>query len=312
MEQDSSQILHFHVTSVEETDGNSNRMEKQGLVSVLKKLSQENVSIESLTTDWHPQIRKHLRENTNIRHQFDIWHAAKSLRSKLTNAAKLKANAELQAWIKSIDNHFWWCCLTCNGNLDELKEKWLSLLTHICGFHDFPNNKIFKRCEHGDIEREWLSPTPSSFRTLKKITTEKLFFSDMQYLTDFLHTGNLEVFHSLLLKYCPKRLHFSFHGMIARTQLAILHLNQAMKSEQAVTGDRIPRYKHQFSKITKIYVIKPINNAPEKLYIEHLISEVINAATINELHKPILPDIPNRHLNKPVKEEEIKKRYSRF
>ena len=224
----------------------------------------------------------------------------------------MKANAELQAWIKSIDNHFWWCCLTCNGNLDELKEKWLSLLSHICGFHDFPNNKIFKRCEHGDIEREWLSPTSSSFITLKKITTEKLFFSDMQYFTDFLHTGNLEVFHSLLLKYCPKRLHFSFHGMIARTQLAILHFNQAMKSEQAVTRDRIPRYKHQFSKITKKYVIKPINNAPEKLYIEHLISEVINAATINELHKPILPDIPNRHLNKPDKEEEIKKRYSRF
>ena len=130
--------------------------------------------------------------------------------------------------------------------------------------------------------------------------------------SDFFHTGNLEVFHSLLLKYCPKRLHFSFHGMIARTQLAILHFNQAMKSEQAVTRDRIRRYKHQFSKITKKYVIKPINNAPEKLYIEHLISEVINAATINELHKPILPDIPNRHLNKPDKEEEIKKRYSRF
>ena len=175
MEQDSSQILHFHVTSVEETDGNSNRMEKQGLVLVLKKLSQEDISIESLTTDRHPQIRKHLRENTNRRHQFDIWHAAKSLRSKLTNAAKLKANAELQAWIKSIDNHFWWCCLTCHGNLDELKEKWLSLLSHICGFHDFPNNKIFKRWKHGDIEREWLSPTSSSFITL----TEKLFFSDM-------------------------------------------------------------------------------------------------------------------------------------
>ena len=85
-----------------------------------------------------------------------------------------------------------------------------------------------------------------------------------------------------------------------------------MKSEQAVTRDRIPRYKHQFSKITKIYAMKPINNASEKLYIEHLISEVINATTINELHKPILPDIPNRHLNKPDKEEEIKKRYSRF
>ena len=103
MEQESSQILHFHITSVEETDRKSNLMEKQALVRVLEKLK---VSIESLTTDRHPQIRKHLRENTSIRHQFDIWHAAKSLRKKLTNAAKSKANAELQAWIKSIDNHF--------------------------------------------------------------------------------------------------------------------------------------------------------------------------------------------------------------
>ena len=77
-----------------------------------------------------------------------------------------------------------------------------------------------------------------------------------------------------------------------------------MKSEQAVTRERILRYKHQFSKITK-KCYKPINNAPEKPYTEHLISEVINAATINELHKPILPDIPNRHLNKPDKKEEI-------
>ena len=312
MEQESSQILHFHITSVEETDGKSNLMEKQALVRVLEKLSQENVSIESLTTDRHPQIRKHLRENTSIRHQFDIWHAAKSLRKKLTNAAKSKANAELQAWIKSIDNHFWWCCLTCNGNLEELMEKWLSLLQHICGFHEFPNNNIFKRCEHGNIDREWLTPTSSSYIALKRIVTEKLFISDMKYFVDFLHTGNLEVFHSLLLKYCPKRLQFSFHGMITRTQLAILHFNQAMKSEHAVTEDGTPRYKLQYSKISKKYVVKPIKNEPEKLYLKDLISEVINATTTSEMHKPILPHIPNRYIDKPDKEEEIKKRYSRF
>ena len=94
---------------------------------------EENVTLESLTTDRHSQIRKHIRENTDIRHQFDIWHAAKSLKKKLTKAAKLKANAELKPWIKSIDNHFWWCCLTCNGSLEALREKWLSILNHIWG-----------------------------------------------------------------------------------------------------------------------------------------------------------------------------------
>ena len=124
------------------------------------------------------------------------------------------------------------------------------------------------------ISTEWLTPTSSSYIALKKIATEKLFISDMKYFVDFIHTGNLEVFHSLLLKYCPKRLQFSSYGMITRTQLAILHFNQAMKSEHAVTGDGTPRYKLQKSKITKKYVIKPIKNEPEKLYLEDLISEV--------------------------------------
>ena len=122
----------------------------------------------------------------------------------------------------SIDNHFWWCCESSKGNLEELSGKWLSILFHICNIHEFPENKIFKRCKHGDIERQWLSPDSSSFLALKEIITEKQFLSDLKYFTDFLHTCNLEVFHALLLKYVPKRLHFSMWGMISRTQLAVL------------------------------------------------------------------------------------------
>ena len=143
-----------------------------------------------------------MRGNSKIRHQFDIWHAAKSLRSKLRKAAKAKANETLNPWIKSIVNHFWWCCLTCKGNLVLLKEKWLSLLFHISNFHEFPENTIFKRCEHGDIDRQWLEPTSAPYIALKKIVTEKLFLSDMQYFMDFLHTGNLEVFHSFAIEIC--------------------------------------------------------------------------------------------------------------
>ena len=117
MEEKSSQILHFHVTCVAETEGNSNLMEKQGLIKVRGKLDACNVAIESLTTDRHSQIRKHLLENSSIRNQFDIWHAKKSLWGKLTKAAKFKANSELKPWIKSIENHFWCCCKTCHGNI---------------------------------------------------------------------------------------------------------------------------------------------------------------------------------------------------
>ena len=40
---------------------------------------------------------------------------------------------ELKRWIKTIINHFWWSCATCNKNAKELKEKWLSILYHITG-----------------------------------------------------------------------------------------------------------------------------------------------------------------------------------
>ena len=191
-----------------------------------------------------------------------------------------------------------------------LKEKWLSLLFHISNFHEFPENTIFKRCEHGDIDRQWLEPTSAPYIALKKIVTEKLFLSDMQYFMDFLHTGNLEVFHSLLLKYVPKRLHFSFYGMIARTQMAV-HFNEAMKCQQALTKDRVPRCKLQYSKLSKTYVAKPIKTAPEKVYIEDLRSQVVQITTEPDTSKPKLPNLPDI-VDKPEKEEVINKSYTRF
>ena len=44
----------------------------------------------------------------------------------------------------------------------------------------------------------------------------------MKQLTGFHHTSSLEVFHSLLLKYSPKRQHFSYVGMQAHIEHTIL------------------------------------------------------------------------------------------
>ena len=53
-------------------------------------------------------------------------------------------------------------------------------------------------------------------------------------LTEFHHTVELEHFHSLILKYLPKREHFSFKGMVARTQLAALDHNFNINRKQSV------------------------------------------------------------------------------
>lgn len=51
-------------------------------------------------------------------------------------------------------------------------------------------------------------------------------------------SGQLEVFHNALLKYCPKRLHFQYRAMKACTMLAIMDHNEnhSTDREQATTS----------------------------------------------------------------------------
>lgn len=51
------------------------------------------------------------------------------------------------------------------------------------------------------------------------------------------NTGSLEVFHSSMLKYTQKRLHFSYDAMLARTQLAVMDHNANIGKEQAKTKE---------------------------------------------------------------------------
>ena len=56
---------------------------------------------------------------------------------------------------------------------------------------------------------------------------------DLAKLTDFCHSGRLEVYHAMMLKYCSRREHFSYQGMVARTQLAALDNNANTGRNQA-------------------------------------------------------------------------------
>ena len=100
------------------------------------------------------------------------------------------------------------------------------------------------------LVRDWITPGTPAHNALKSIIMDKKLLNNLKYCTGFKHTGNIEVFHSLQLKYCPKRLHFSHVGMIARTQLAVLHFNAVINAEHAVTKYDVPRYKLQLSKVT--------------------------------------------------------------
>ena len=191
------------------------------------------------------------------------------------------------------------------------------MLIYIRSAHSWKDNKLFHKCEHGQVdkERKWLETDSPSFLALKNVVENKKILADINHLSKFCHTGNLEVFHSVLDKYFPKRLHFTLEGMIARTQLAVLDYNCGSNNTQATTKDGERRYKHIFSKVTQNWVVKKISKTKDREYIHELLSSTLEASpdtTGDKLPRigSILPNIAP--VEKPDKEEAIENMKTRF
>ena len=84
---------------------------------------------------------------------------------------------------------------------------------YIRGWDSDPN-ALFLKCVHPTLSPEeehskkWLWAGGVAHNALHKVALQNTLLRDIKNLTGFHHTGLLEVFHSLLLKYCPKRQHF--------------------------------------------------------------------------------------------------------
>ena len=310
LDKNSGLILDFNVSHVR-IAGNSARMELDGLKQVLERLEGHGLPISGLTTDRHKQVRRYMRkEKDKINHQFDVWHVAKNIKKKLAKLCKQKHFEELKPWIKAIFNHFWWSCATCNGNAKELKEKWLSILYHITDRHRWEDCDIFKKCQH-----KKLAEKERAFTTLERVVKEKSLLSDLKYLTNFNHAGTLEVYHSLYNKYCPKRLHFSYEGMIARSLLAVLYFNAGVGLKQAETKLGELRFKQQFSKVAQLWVAKKIISKKDKIYLNHLMDEVVNLKLLKEEYPiPAPGNVPKNIalVQKPDKKQSINTMRTRF
>ena len=198
--------------------------------------------------------------------------------------AKKKGNEPLFQWIKCVSNHLWWCSQTCGGSAESLRERWISILNHVVNKHRWKNNKYFHKCGHGSLSRrkekktKWLEDGSSAYIAIEEVVLNKKFLKDIEKLTEFHHTGELEVYHSLLLKYAPKRLHFSYKGMVARTQLAVIdHTSNTGRNQATVTrgknkGEK--KYKLVFPKGQKKWVAKPIKIEKSYSFVQDLMESV--------------------------------------
>ena len=321
MDKVTNKIINFSLTQVTEA-GNSNKMEKVGFIKSLDQLKKSGVVPNQITTDRHTQIRKYIREqHSDLDHQFDVWHFVKGLKKRLLEASKKASCRSLQKWLKSITNHLWWACATCGGDEELLREKWISVLFHIQNKHRWTGHKKFTKCEHPKLTKkqqkakEWLKPNSEAFIALQNIVLDKSILKDLSYLTKFSHTGVLEIFHALYNRWAPKRQHFSYLGMITRSQLAIMDFNAGSNIEQATTKKGDKRGNLSFSKATKNWSYKPIKGQKDRTYLHKMVNETVECAAKNKkLPKPKIPKLPANiaSVERPNKLEVMKNQISRF
>lgn len=325
MDEDTGNVVAFNVVQVSEVSS-SNAMEKEGFSRCMELLEGNGVKISRVATDRHVSISSCMsKDYPDINHQYDVWHLSKWVVKKLTNKAKQKGCEELLPWIQSISNHLWWSSATCNGSVQLLREKWKSVLDHVANKHKWSGNTLFHKCCHRRISPSeakkvcWLKPGTQAHLALEEVVLNPKLLKDLAKLTDFCHTGKIEVYHSMMLKYCSKREHFSYKGMVARTQLAALDNNANTKRSQATvkTGEHAgtARYKLCFPKANKRWVVKPINEKKSYDYLSGLLSDVLKRLEQgNAVALPAPVHLPNNIASEPAptKADTIQQHRSRF
>ena len=178
---------------------------------------------------------------------------------------------------------------------------------------------IFHKCCHPNIpqhrEKAWLNPSSEAFVVLQNIILDKTLLSDLKHLTNFSHTGSLEVYHSSYNKLLPKSTHFSYQGMIARSQLAAIDFNLCSELTQAETKSRIKRFNVTYSKATNNWSAKPIKEKKDQSVFKNLVSCVDEVVPNGQhLPKPMLSILPKSiaPVEKPCKSTVIANLKSRF
>lgn len=164
---------------------------------------------------------------------------------------------------------------------------------HVTNKHSWNDYTHFHECCHPPLtnsqvkKKKWLKPDTPAYIALEEVVLNKKLLKDIVKLTELCHTGQLEMYHSEYLKYCPKREHFSHKGMVARTQLTALDHNanhgrkQAVAQTGAHTGEL--RFKVSFPKAQKHWVVKPIKEKKSYAHVEVLMANVVNACETGEV-----------------------------
>lgn len=322
MDVEQNKILDSQLVQSNEVK-NSAAMEKEGLERSLKYLTEEGLSVNTLITDRHVQIRKYMREKwPAVKHRLDGWHVGKGTGKKVDALAKKKDCAVLQKWKKSIVNHMFWCAASSNDDDGDLKEaKWVSITNHIMDKHSGHENPLFPKCRHGRLhgrerKKKWLKPGTQPYENLTEFLTKKSLLKDIRQMSGQHATSSLEAFHSVQNHFAAKLLAFSYHGMRSRLQIAIMHFNENSDREQAKLPDgservniAFPKYKKGEHSTKKILVKCTYRYAAD---LKDSVARILEGLESNVLERSAAPRSLSSDYTRPDKQTAVMTFKSRF
>uniref|UniRef100_A0A9J8B7I9 Uncharacterized protein n=1 Tax=Cyprinus carpio carpio TaxID=630221 RepID=A0A9J8B7I9_CYPCA len=183
---------------------------------------------------------------------------------KIDELAKQRSWKEVGPWKKSIVNHLYWCGASSSSG-KEIVAKWRSLVNHVQDIHEHEGE--FQRCQHpplvGDQARQWLKPSTAACEKLTQVILAPKLLKDLENLSSDFQTSGLESYHSLILRFAPKSVAFSFVGMLCRTQLAAMHYNENSGRPQATTAAGELRWHMQYPRYRRgEYTVRLLKRNP--------------------------------------------------
>ncbi|CAN7947329.1 unnamed protein product, partial [Ixodes hexagonus] len=183
-------------------------------------------------------------------------------------------------------NHLYWCAGTSTENQDLILPKWKSLVAHVANVHSH-SDPLFAECQHQELNKKWLPEGKGSpaHQRLREIVLSGHLLRDIPRLSTSAQTFATECFHSTLLQFAPKLVHFSFRSMKARTYLAALHYNENAGRPQAVTKGGERRWVVKFPKATKGAVVAPCKTDCIYGYVEEIMTVVLDLCTTMPSYK---------------------------
>ncbi|XP_040189237.1 uncharacterized protein LOC120920891 [Rana temporaria] len=286
-------IVDFDVVQVSQTTS-SVAMEKLGFTNCLDRII-EKFDVQFVGTDRHTGIRKLMatkEKYKKIEHQFDTWHYVKNINRKLLQLAKKSINKGLLPWVRPVLLHFYFCSAHCKGEEDVFRNIWQSVLHHVINEHEWEIDGVKKNCLHDPMSVDsrrvaWLRLESPAFQALSSIVLDAQLNKDLKHLTHFCQTGIIETYHSMILKFRPKRIHYRYDSMETRTKLAALCHNYNAIRKPALTKKTdesgqevlVERKNIEFPRGRKKWIVR---NVYEKMDTQHNINIMADMISIVE------------------------------